>query len=553
MNVARQKVSRLFPGILIPTFILLLIGIRVADAATYTPPVGIPMPPFGILESNMDYTVGGDYKDAGNGPYTVLVDNRAANCSDSGPGTREQPRCSIPFGTAAAGEVVEVHGGPYNFANAIKTINSSGTASKPVIYRGVDDGSGFPVMYQMSRIELAGSYLIVENFIFDESFVIVTGGDHISIRNNELKDHPDKNGSTLTGQYLVFYKNHVHHYQGPDRHGTTVSAGSKYIWILDNYYHHNGGQGIQFCHGCSTNPPEYLFIGRNESHSNRENGFATKYGNYVVFSQNLIHDHIPSEKNVAFYYDDGTGPTTATSGSDGTCLTLGADGYGHDIWVIFNEVYNCSKGIRFEESLTGFAVGNLVYDSGIGLAYDKAGEGPHKIAFNTIYNANTGLMGTYQGGGLELDIQDNIFAKISGTSIDMDMDDSAAMSLLSNNLFDASSGSISIVWKTPSTFTSGSGIDSFVKGTGNIIGDPVFVSPATKNFRVVSGVSDAQAKADNVLETLDAKYKATFGSNLSIMVDLDGNPRFMGSLTNTLGSYEATEGKAPPSAPMLIQ
>ncbi len=45
-------------------------------AAGWTPPIGIPVPPFGIDETHMmyagqTYTAGGfAYKDAGNGPYT---------------------------------------------------------------------------------------------------------------------------------------------------------------------------------------------------------------------------------------------------------------------------------------------------------------------------------------------------------------------------------------------------------------------------------------------------------------------------------------------------
>jgi hypothetical protein len=97
-------------------------------ANPWRPPIGIPMPSFGILRSHTmcqvqlyDYdnngTPEGAYKDAGNGSYTHYVDRSAPNCTDSSNdsnyGTPALPHCTIPGrdGTPLkASTVVEVHG-----------------------------------------------------------------------------------------------------------------------------------------------------------------------------------------------------------------------------------------------------------------------------------------------------------------------------------------------------------------------------------------------------------------------------------------------------------
>jgi hypothetical protein len=97
----------------------------------WTPPIGIPQPSFGIVESHTmyqgqlyDYNNDGvpeaPYKDAGNGPYTHYVDRSAPNCTDgvndSNYGTPALPRRTIPgdnlnsLAPLKAGSVVEVHG-----------------------------------------------------------------------------------------------------------------------------------------------------------------------------------------------------------------------------------------------------------------------------------------------------------------------------------------------------------------------------------------------------------------------------------------------------------
>jgi hypothetical protein len=123
-------------------------------ADPWTPPIGVPMPPFGILESHTMYqgqlydydnngTPEGAYKDAGNGPYTHYVDRSAPNCTDGSNdlnfGTPALPRCTIPGRDGSplkAGSVVEVHGKhDYDYTSPTD-LHFVGTAAKPVFIRG---------------------------------------------------------------------------------------------------------------------------------------------------------------------------------------------------------------------------------------------------------------------------------------------------------------------------------------------------------------------------------------------------------------------------------
>src|SRR3569833_2383562 len=107
-------------------FSLLLFLLRASFALAYKPPVGIPMPSFGIKESHTMYagqkyaysTGIAPYKNAGNGPYTHYIDNTSPNATDANNpyGTPALPRLSIPQGTPAGRDEKE-HGGPYATAN----------------------------------------------------------------------------------------------------------------------------------------------------------------------------------------------------------------------------------------------------------------------------------------------------------------------------------------------------------------------------------------------------------------------------------------------------
>ena len=174
--------------------------------SAWEPPIGIPAPSFGIEETHRmyegqtyDFGSGPEpYKDAGNGPYTHYVDNTHPNATntDNPYGTASKPRNVIP-GALAPGSVVEVHGGPYavgrSYSRDWTWFSGTGTSERPIFIRGTEGET--PVFVGM-RIRAGGSYIVIENFDFDNTRIGIRSdlmaGDHISFRNLEVHDGPPR-------------------------------------------------------------------------------------------------------------------------------------------------------------------------------------------------------------------------------------------------------------------------------------------------------------------------------------------------------------------------
>jgi hypothetical protein len=534
-----------------------LLGLAPAlPAAEWAPPAGIPAPPFGILESHAMYAGEPGYRDAGNGPYTIYVDNKA-DCDDTGPATAEQPRCSIPADIGTPGAVVEVHGGPYRFDGADVTIDANGTAERPVFLRGVDDGRGLPVIYDADTVTLQGTRFIVEDLVFDRSGVRTEGKvpsaygrSHIAVRNVEIKHHPRKNGSVLTGSHIVFYRNHVHHNQSDDRHGTTVGPGAQHVWIVDNHFHHNGGDAVQLCHGCRKEPPRFIYIGRNLMHGDRENGVDLKYGENIVVSENVIHGYTGAPEGIRWCFDDGSGCRTYSSGSDGSAVVIGSDGAPINSWIIFNRIYGSNHGIRIEEAESAWIVGNVIHDvRNRAIALEKEAE-PLYIVNNTIYGARHGI-DQYWRKNFELHIHNNIFAGIREGVFRAD-DEVASRSVVEHNLFWRNGDEMMFRWGRFQGPTSDSSDLGSMFGDGNIVGDPGFADAANADFRLESSSAAIDAAGDS-LAALDEEFRERFGGDVSIAADAGGQARPVdgdgdGEAVSDIGSYEYVPSPAPAAA-----
>lgn len=529
--------------------------------AQWTPPLGIPMPPFGIEESHQAYAGQSGYRDAGDGPYTHYVNNEASNCTSSGAGTEEQPSCTIPT-VLSAGDVVEVHGGPYVLKNGKPVYTLNGSESRPAFLRGVDDGSGYPIIEHDDRLDLAGSYFVVEGLVFDGASVRNPdndsggGASYAALRNLEIRNSSDKNGSVLSGDNIVLIDSHVHHNQGDDRHGTNVEAGSENIWIVDSYFHHNGGDAIQFCHGCESNPPSNVYIGRNTMHSDRENAVDLKYAENVVISENVISAYREAEPDQQWCFDDGSSCGVFSSGSDGAGIVIGSDGGPRNIWILSNDVSDSHTGIRIEEGYEVWILGNLIHEiggTGRAIALDKDGL-PLHIAHNVISAARYGIDQNWRES-FALTIDNNIFHEVSSAAIRLESRSVAESATLRNNVFWNGGGNIPLVWIQPGSASSAAQLDQFTGGSGNVVADPQFINVAAQNFRVLASSPAVDAGTAQLAE-YDETFRGLFPSAGGLLRDVEGKIRPVdgdgdGEQVYDIGAYEHL-GLAPPLPPTAL-
>ncbi|MEJ2529534.1 MAG: right-handed parallel beta-helix repeat-containing protein [Gammaproteobacteria bacterium] len=544
--------------------IFLLLIVIANQVVAYEPPIGIPSPPFGIDESHtmyagQTYQAGGfTYRDAGNGPYTHYIDGSSADCTNSGNpyGTVEQPRCGMPTNDGVRrsvnipeGSVIEIHGGlssSYN-RSGIYQITIDGTADKPVFIRGYSSTESQYPQYVHTDFRIAGRYGIIEQLdIYDDcQFVIkpsydLTGAnrsDHISVRNMHIHepvgDSGDMTGSSAIGDYLVYYNNHVHNHwrdAATDAHGLYIGSPSSHAWILETHIYGNSGNGFQSCNACSATPPEFIYVGKNTFHGDKELAIGMKYANHVIISQNTIYDYHES--------------TTAT----GTGIVIGADGPTNNVWMIFNEIYNAPYGIRIEESDTDvYILGNIIHDiTNAALNLEKEGPNVYLIN-NTINNVGQFINQTWRDNFI-LHARNNIFSNYTNSvGIVLKSKTVADPSVMDNNLFYDDSGSVAIDWASDrDTYSSTSDLMSFSSGSNNLYGSANFHNMSLDNY-IPNGSSpainsgDTEAESSAIYDTYQTRY------GIDIKVDYNGNRRPYGSGWD-IGAFE-TGASSPIPAP----
>lgn len=230
---------------------ILALNIQV-NAQTWTPPIGIPSPSFGINETHwiytnivnqnqsLTYTIGAD------GPYTHYVNFTANNCVDgANDGTPLLPRCHIPGSENSplpAGSVVEVHG-QYDYSHTSPTDwHGSGTQQQPIFIRGESD-SNMAIITGPFEV-IGSSYVIVENIEFADRDGDLSSGDcgSFSITN--------KNGLAYSSDHIALRHSDIHGNLiyggiGIGESGNTASVLSDIV-IYKNTIHHNGDVNATF-------------------------------------------------------------------------------------------------------------------------------------------------------------------------------------------------------------------------------------------------------------------------------------------------------------------
>ena len=361
---------------------------------TYTPPIGIVTPTFGIYQQSPPPPSSWDSVTP---PY-YYIDNTHSSATDSGESDAEGnyygypnvPRLTFPS-TIPAGAIIYVAGGPYEPVNADNLFDfiPLGTAVEPIYISSYFPNSPVKITLDddednaVVRFTQNAAYCIFENFNLENATIThfdkFVDGDlwvaphHIVIRHCEIHDTAITSGangivvsnrgtsSLLRAHDLVWYNNYIHDLGDilgtvefdQDAHAT--SPGNAYrVWILDNEMTLVSGDGMQVGNTGGNSPgsgelddvlwySEDIYYGYNYSHDNRQSGGWVKVARYVIFSQNTVHGARP-------VWSDDFCP-----GSPG--VAMGMQYHQDKIFYIYNRISDADNGIIIGDTAARGVVG----------------------------------------------------------------------------------------------------------------------------------------------------------------------------------------------------
>lgn len=309
---------------------------------TWTPPLGIPAPTFGVHELPPTLST---WATPRTGFY--CVDESRGTDAGNPFGTPAHPRATIPY--LPAGSALLISGTlsrPYTSPNTIRT---GGTAAAPVFI------TGYPQLLSRfaTPVELAGTYTVLQN-LAGYAFTIVSAGSvpttHIALRDIVIQG--DKNGGGIGVGWqghqisdVVILRCRVTDCGDlaaagdQDCHGITVSAGGR-IWVLDTILARNSGDGMQVEAGMGHSAAiHHVYIGRNESESNRQHGFWFKNCSDIVVSENDCHHHRVDAHNY------------------GIGAQIGAQYNPERLWILNNRLHDGDRGV----GLASYNAGSTAY------------------------------------------------------------------------------------------------------------------------------------------------------------------------------------------------
>ncbi|MBW2261156.1 MAG: right-handed parallel beta-helix repeat-containing protein [Deltaproteobacteria bacterium] len=411
----------------------------------YDPPTGIPAPPFGIVETVESVYGSRDH-------FTYYVDNSHAEATDTDNpyGSPETPRLTIP-GDLEAGDVVQVHGGPYWPEGDRFSFRGQGTESEPIIITGARSSPN-PVLTNFVHFPDA-QWTIFENFTIetDGNYGLElrplesdTPIHHVSIRmvtlhgsgrfksSEQFAAHSDDDTSPIS--YVVFYGNtsqDAGEWNAEEEDDTScfsVQHNCSHVWILENVGYRSGGDGVILAHNAAFST-HHVYIGRNTFYENRENGIDIKEANDVIVSENAIYSHRP------------------VSSSSGEGIVVHYDP--QNVWLLNNIIADCEMGIVITGARDAWVVGNVLYninhtgsdwdpESGysMGAGVHFRGDSSGGVVSNTFHACDTGVQ--LSAGTTSYALWNNIFsdrAESSSHDIRIANSEIAAVTELDYSLF----------------------------------------------------------------------------------------------------------------------
>jgi hypothetical protein len=379
----------------------------VQNAGSYTPPVGIPNPGFGIAnEPPADPVNWPESEQAGY--YYIDKDHAGATDVSNSYGYPAKPRVTIPTSRevpAGCKMVIKAATTPYVMADTSWVqIRLNGSSSSAAWIVGLNDGSNKPVIQKhanktATELRLEGSYFIIDGIDFNGMIPyhredVLGAGTNCVIRHSDISGSLATTGSgtNMNGANNSMYFDCAIHDTGfiesdllseNDVHGIQVAASTN-LWALDSCFWENAGDSIQV-NGTSANN---IYIGRNKMHSEGENAVDAKSFNTLIISENDGWDF-----RIVVYGDSGGMSQIFYVNDEGTQLG--------SAWFINNRTWD-SGGPGISCAAIGnipvYAVGNL-----ISWTRDGIQQFHHDNAFyiynNTIINyRNSALNVSVQGG-----------------------------------------------------------------------------------------------------------------------------------------------------------
>jgi hypothetical protein len=507
-----------------------------ANFGIWTPPIGIPMPEFGIFDTYRMYddrTIRNPaltYQASDDGGYfTHYVDNTnpAATNTNNTYGSKAKPRWSIPE-SLPTGSICEVHGGtsdhPYTYGSLsggfrYAWFDGRGTATSPVFIRGA---TGTRPKILSVRIKLAGTYFVVENLELENGTIgenqARLGNHHVAVRNLIIHGSgPNAPPCIRLGQgnYMVAYNNVVYDngdvelYSNEDVHAVFCGSNARKVWIVDNYMYDNLGDAVQIC-SSGTNVPvadyfaRYIYIGRNVMRGRGENAIDLKSCRDVISSENCAYNF------------------AATPGSDGAAMVVNDDYTHENIWFINNRVWDCVNAFRFHDA--AYMINNVSENCGL-TVYHPIGD--ITVINNTFYNGVIAF-------GSDCDnitayIHNNIIVNPdTATNLVKILSAAAAgRSTMSNNLLYQAGGPARISWgrETANLYESLAAFQKRTgKGIGCVEGDPLFSDNTTGNYELKPSSSAINAgTSSGVVQEVFGKFEQLYG--IDIRKDIEGKPR----------------------------
>jgi len=515
--------------------------------STWTAPVGIPVPPFGIDQTyrmyddinirNQDLVY---QPSADGGCFTHYVDSTDPNATNTNNayGSIKKPRTTVPY-PLVAGSVVEVH----NAAefSSIYNITMNGTEDQPVFIRGVGDPT-----FQLGGI-IKGCYGILEGIYLYTGALEVRPHDgssahHICIRDCELEGaatagsggvYADVYGASgNVFQYIVFYNNEIHHGGDSeyatenDNHGIVVSSYCNHIWILDNNIHHMGGDSIQI--NGSVASTKYIYIGGNTFHDDRENAVDIKKASHVIISQ-----------NEAYGYE-----SCSSASGDAFCVHYDPC----NIYWLFNTIHDSNYGIISSGCTKQYIIGNLIYDihggltghtpesphrSGIGIRWYNTGN--TYVANNILYNCSTGIGADILS--YPTTIACNVFCNINGDGYHLSIQGKGlSSSKVINSIFYQFNGSVRIYWGGTYTFSEFQSDPN--KSSGCLEVAPLFINPENGIFNLQSTSPFLEMEISEEAEAIYDRFLKLYGIDLRL--DIEGYDRVWMDIADLSPSSEVS-------------